>query len=104
MIYAILNETLTTVENIVESHRAFEENWIQVPTNAPVSIGDTYNYSMFYSPDGELRVSPEIKVAQDRIKELEQDNILKTTQIQELSDRNNFLEDCIAEMAGMVYA
>ena len=29
---------------------------------------------------------------------------LQTAQIQALADRNEFLEDCIAEMAGMVYA
>lgn len=104
MIYAILNEEMNKVENVAESYMALEANWIQVPAGMPVIIGDTYDGTMFYSKDGELRVTPETKVMQNHIKELENDNILKTAQIQALSDRNDFLEDCIAEMAGMVYA
>lgn len=104
MIYAILNEIHDTVENVAESYMALDTNWIQVPTNAPVSIGDTYDGRMFYSPEGELRVAPEVEATQTRVKELEEENVLKTAQIQALSDRNDFLEDCIAEMAGLVYA
>ena len=60
MVYAILNENLDTVENIAESYLALEPNWIQIPANVPVSIGDTYSGSMFYSPNGIQRVSPEV--------------------------------------------
>lgn len=104
MVYAILNKTLDKVENVAESYMALDTNWIQIPANTSVSIGDSYDGRMFYDPEGELRVTPEVEQAQIRIKELEQENILKTAQIQALSDRNDFLEDCIAEMAGMVYA
>ena len=104
MIYAILNETRNKVENIAESYMALDANWIQVPTGAPVSIGDTYDGNMFYDTEGNIRLTPELKATQTRIAELEAENVLKTAQIQALSDRNDFLEDCIAEMAGMVYA
>lgn len=104
MIYAVLNETMDMVTNVAESYMALDTNWIQVLAGSPVSIGDRYDGKMFYSPEGNLRVAPEVEVAQTRIKELEEDNVLKTAQIQALSDRNDFLEDCIAEMAGLVYA
>ena len=104
MTYAILNEEHTMVENIAESYIALNENWIQVPANVDIYIGDIFDGKMFYDPQGKMRVSPEIEQAQIKIKELEEDNTLKTAQIQALSDRNDFLEDCIAEMAGMLYA
>jgi hypothetical protein len=34
----------------------------------------------------------------------EKERTLLKAQIQALSDRNDFLEDCVAEMAGIVYA
>lgn len=104
MIYAILNDDLNIVENITESHIALEPNWVQVPAGINVYIGDNYINSMFYDPEGNPRFSPEVQFSQNRINELEQDNVLKTAQIQALSDRNDFLEDCIAEMACLVYA
>lgn len=104
MIYAILNDDLNIVENITESHIALEPNWVQVPAGINVYIGDNYVNSMFYDPEGNPRFSPEVQFSQNRIDELEQDNVLKTAQIQALSDRNDFLEDCIAEMACLVYA
>ena len=36
--------------------------------------------------------------------EEEKERTLLKAQIQALSDRNDFLEDCVAEMAGIVYA
>ena len=104
MIYAILNKTHDTVENIAESYIALNTNWVQVPANVPVAIGDSFDGRMFYDAEGKMRVTPEVEQAQARIKELEEENTLKTAQIQALSDRNDFLEDCIAEMAGVIYA
>lgn len=103
MIYAVLNENHDIVENIAESYIALHTNWIQVPANVPVSIGDSFDGNMFYSQEGEMRVTPDVKQAQTKITELEEENRLKTAQIQALSDRNDFLEDCIAEMAGIIY-
>ena len=39
-----------------------------------------------------------------RIRELTNDNNLLKQQLQAASDQNDFLEDCIAEMAEIVYA
>ena len=50
-------------------------------------------------------VSPEIKPTDaERISQLESEKKLLTAQVQALSDRNDFMEDCIAEMATIVYA
>lgn len=41
---------------------------------------------------------------EDRVTTLESDNALLKQQLKAASDQNEFLEDCIAEMAGIVYA
>lgn len=38
------------------------------------------------------------------IEDLEHENVLLRAQVQAMSDRNDFIEDCIAEMAEIVYA
>ena len=48
---------------------------------------------------------PEVKPTDaERISQLESEKKLLTAQVQALSDRNDFVEDCIAEMATIVYA
>ena len=48
---------------------------------------------------------PEVKPTDaERISKLESEKKLLTAQVQALSDRNDFMEDCIAEMATIVYA
>lgn len=42
--------------------------------------------------------------SEERIGTLESDNALLKQQLKAASDQNDFLEDCIAEMAGIVYA
>ena len=50
-------------------------------------------------------VPPEVKPTDaERISQLESEKKLLTAQVQALSDRNDFMEDCIAEMATIVYA
>ena len=50
-------------------------------------------------------VPPEVKPTDaERILQLESEKKLLTAQVQALSDRNDFVEDCIAEMAAIVYA
>ena len=41
---------------------------------------------------------------EERVTALESENDLLKQQIKAASDQNDFLEDCIAEMAGIVYA
>ena len=50
-------------------------------------------------------VPPEVKPTDtERISQLENEKKLLTAQVQALSDRNDFMEDCVAEMAAIVYA
>lgn len=50
-------------------------------------------------------VPPEVKPTDaERISQLESEKKLLTAQLKALSDRNDFVEDCIAEMAAIVYA
>ena len=50
-------------------------------------------------------VPPEVKPTDaERILQLESEKKLLTAQVQALSDRNDFMEDCVAEMATIVYA
>ena len=50
-------------------------------------------------------VEPETKPStEERVAQLESEKKLLTAQVQALSDRNEFMEDCIAEMASIVYA
>lgn len=44
------------------------------------------------------------KTNAERIEDLESDNALLKQQLKAASDQNDFLEDCIAEMAKIVYA
>ena len=68
----------------------------------PVAVGDTYDGADFYR-DGNLLVSP-LAAAQAEAQTLKEDLPMLKAQIQALSDRNDFVEDCIAEMAAVVYA
>lgn len=74
-------------------------------------LGDFSDYTTVYrildnavqlSDDGSVYIEPEPKDPQPTEKEKEK--TLMKAQIKALSDRNDFLEDCFAEMAGVVYA
>ena len=67
----------------------------------PVAVGDTYDGEHFYR-GGEKLDSP-LAVAQQEAKALKEDIPMLKAQIQAISDRNDFVEDCIAEMATVVY-
>ena len=68
----------------------------------PVAVGDTYDGEHFYR-GGEKLDSPRA-VAQAEAQTLKENIPMLKAQIQAISDRNDFIEDCIAEMATVVYA
>lgn len=102
MKYAIIENDI--VVNIAVSNIQIAANWIAIPIGCPVGIGDSYKEGCFYDANGNIRYSQSNALMQLRIKELESEKLLLSAQIQALSDRNDFLEDCIAEMAGTIYA
>lgn len=70
----------------MESSTEIDQNtWIEITQ-------DEYNKLISQKTDAE------------RIQDLESDNNLLKQQVKAASDQNEFLEDCIAEMAGIVYA
>ena len=69
--------------------------------DVPVAIGDTYDGQDFYR-DGEKVVST-LTAAQKEVETMQADLPMLKAQIQAISDRNDFIEDCIAEMAAVVY-
>lgn len=70
--------------------------------DVPVAIGDTWDGENFYR-NGEKLVS-ELEAAQREVQTMQADLPALRAQIQAISDRNDFIEDCIAEMAAVVYA
>ena len=85
-------------DGIIQGFAAFEENEEFDPSIWKLSypeakIGDVYNPNP--KPDPTLN---------ERVTTLESDNTLLKQQLKAASDQNDFLEDCIAEMAGIVYA
>ena len=55
-------------------------------------------------PDGQHIYVPVETAETRRLTDLESDNALLKQQLKAASDQNDFLDDCIAEMAGIVYA
>lgn len=102
MKFAIIENGI--VVNIAEGTHALTAKWVPISAGCPVAIGDTYAGGIFYDEEGVERLTPEQRKAAERIAELEEEKKLLSAQIQALSDRGDFLEDCIAEMAGIIYA
>ena len=69
--------------------------------DVPVGIGDTWDGQDFYR-DGEKVVSP-LTAARQEVQTMQEELPMLKAQIQAISDRNDFIEDCIAEMATVVY-
>ena len=80
-------------------------------------LGDFGGYTTVYrvldnavqlSDDGSVYVEPEVPDTPEPVEpqptEEEREKTLIKAQIQALSERNDFLEDCVAEMASIVYA
>ena len=102
MRYAIVENGLVT--NIVISSRQIKANWIAIPTGCPVYIGDSYINGCFYDIDGNMRQTPELSVAMQRIAELEVQNQALIEENQMLQEQGNMLMECLLEMSEMVYA
>ena len=54
--------------------------------------------------EAEMPVPEVVPSVSDRVSELESENILLKAQIEAQTEQMNFYEDCIAEMAAIVYA
>ena len=109
MRFAIVENNIVT--NVVEGYIPLETNWYAVPVDVAVSIGDTFDGHAFYDDEGNMRMNHVQSISKKVIDklgidvdDLEKDGTLKAAQIQALSDMLDFYEECIAEIACVVYA
>lgn len=91
MNYCIVNDE-NIIENIIVADAEFALAIGAKESYDGATIGSTY------SPP------PPPPTIDERVTTLESDNTLLKQQLKAASDQNDFLEDCIAEMAGIVYA
>lgn len=91
MNYCIVNDE-NVIENIIVADEEFALSISAKESYDGAVVGDTY------SPP------PPPPTIDERVTTLESENDLLKQQIKAASDQNDFLEDCIAEMAGIVYA
>lgn len=92
MNYCVVND-----ENIIENIIVCENDEIALefgakPSYDGATIGEAYN------------PPPPPPTIDERVTTLESENDLLKQQVKAASDQNEFLEDCIAEMAAIVYA
>ena len=91
MNYCIVNDE-NVIQNIIVADEEFAESIGAKPSYDGAAIGDAYS-----PPDPP-------PTTEERVTALESDNALLKQQLKAASEQNDFLEDCIAEMAGIVYA
>ena len=101
MNYAVTEDGVVT--NIIVLYPSNAKDFPEaVPCgDVPVGIGDTWDGQDFYR-DGEKVVSP-LTAARQEVQTMQEELPMLKAQIQAISDRNDFIEDCIAEMAAVVY-
>lgn len=91
MNYCIVNDE-NVIENIIVADEEFASSIGAKEWYDGAAIGDTY------SPP------PPPPTIDERVTTLESENDLLKQQLKAASDQNDFLENCIAEMAEIVYA
>ena len=122
MLYITVDSTENGAHGYIECnyatkspHYALVPPSIQIPPSFPYVDIDVKNgivtkmvaRTVPYIPEPEPQPEPEPEpqpTLDDRVATLESDNNLLKQQLKAASDQNEFLEDCIAEMAGIVYA
>lgn len=93
MNYCILDESNRIANIIVADDPSFAESIDVVPAYDGCIIGDEY------APP----VEPIEPTTEERVATLEKNEKLNAAKLQAQNDRQEFLEDCIAEMAAIVY-
>ena len=91
MNYCIVNDE-NVIENIIVADEEFALSIGAKPSYDGANIGEAYN------------PPPPPPTIDERVTTPESENDLLKQQVKAASDQNDFLADCIAEMAGIVYA
>lgn len=91
------------VVNIEWRSNAFDETEnLKEVSDRVIEIGDTYDGTNFYR-NGE-KIPTQLEIAQAEAEKLKEENTMLTAQVSALSDQMDFYEECIVEMAEVVYA
>lgn len=96
MDYCILNSD-GIIENIIVADEDFAQEIGAQPSYEGARIGAAYD-----PPEPEPE--PAEPTTEERVAALEEENALLKAQVAAQSDQMDFYEDCIAEMAAVVYA
>lgn len=88
MQYIILSDDKTMIENIIVADNDFAQSMSAVPFYEGAEVGQPYN------PPQTLT----------EIQRLQQENNQLSAKVKAAQESNSMLEDCIAEMAAVVYA
>lgn len=112
--FARESEHIVTLGSITDAPTTGFTTWRM---DGVTKLGDFSNYTTVYrtldnavqlSDDGSVYVEPEVPdtpiPGEPQPTQEEKEKTLIKAQIQALSERNDFLEDCVAEMASVVYA
>lgn len=91
MNYCIVND-----ENVIENIIVADEEFALA-----IGAKESYDGAVVGDPYSPPPPPPTID---ERVTTLESDNTLLKQQLKAASDQNDFLEDCVAEMAQIVYA
>ena len=103
-----INEHVIELDGIADAPTTGFTTWRM---DGVTQLGDFSGYTTLYrtldnavqlSDDGSVYVEP--KPGEPKPTEEEKEKTLMKAQIKALGDRNDFLEDCVAEMASIVYA
>lgn len=105
------NDHVVTLGGITDAATTGFTTWRM---DGVTQLGDFSGYTTVYrtldnavqlSDDGSVYVEPEVPGTGESLPTAEEkEKTLIKAQIQALSERNDFLEDCVAEMASVVYA
>lgn len=104
--HAYLEDVTSVLYGWIEIPESLLDKWnqykpfVELEINSEGYLTDLTKIDEIIPDDSGDQLSPSEK----RIADLESDNNLLKQQLQAASDQNDFLEDCIAEMAEIVYA
>lgn len=69
MRYAIVENGI--VINVAVSNRPLAASWHAIPIGCPVGIGDSFNGSLYRSPNGDIRMTAEAQMLSNQLTDFE---------------------------------
>ena len=98
MEYAIVKNGI--VVNIVVSQKALDKDWYEIPLGLHIGVGDMFDGEDYYDANG-VKIQTDTELKFQKIKE---QDVIKDKKIQVLTDINDFYEECLVEIASVIYS